>query len=180
MRIAVQEADVLSEPAAQARSSSWAVEGAQPPTVQTVWDEEPNAVGTHAQPKLKIKTRPTNPNSIGTELDRLQVENDAPRPEQDRLAVSGDSIRVFDRMFSAYSEAKGPVKWEQLVSALTDAGLSVTQRGGSAVTFLHESRGSIVVHRPHPDPNVDSIRLRSMGKRLRKWFGWDEGTFIER
>ena len=32
--------------------------------------------------------------------------------------------------------------------------------------------GKIVFHKPHPIAKIDPIMLRSMGKRMAKWFGW--------
>lgn len=40
------------------------------------------------------------------------------------------------------------------------------------------NNGSIVLHKPHPDTTMDLIMIRSIGKRLTKWFGWDESTFV--
>lgn len=54
----------------------------------------------------------------------------------------------------------------------------MTQSSGSAVSFKNDM-GTIVFHQPHPDPTIDPIMLLSMGKRLRKWFGWDAGVFVE-
>jgi len=95
--------------------------------------------------------------------------------------VASESKAVFDNMFAAYERAERSTKWEDIVAALVDTGCSATRTGGSAVTFRDERnlRGSIVFHRPHPDPSADPIMLRSTGKRLRKWFGWEAGTFIE-
>lgn len=67
------------------------------------------------------------------------------------------------------------------MNALCDAGLIGTNAGGSAVSFRFSSDGgSIVFHKPHPDPNVDLIHQRNMGKRLNKNFGWTAETFVER
>ncbi|KXS98022.1 hypothetical protein AC578_8795 [Pseudocercospora eumusae] len=40
--------------------------------------------------------------------------------------------------------------------------------------------GSVVFHKPHPDPELDPIILHAMGKRLHKWFGRDRDSFVER
>lgn len=62
------------------------------------------------------------------------------------------------------------------------AGFAATHSGGSAVHFnpVDDEGGSIVFHKPHPDPNVEPIMLQTMGKRMRKWFGWDRDSFVER
>jgi len=70
----------------------------------------------------------------------------------------------------------GSVRWFQLVQALTDAGFSVIAAGGSAVSFSNDA-GSIVFDKPHPDPSIDAMTLRAMGKRLCKWFNWRKDRF---
>ena len=49
------------------------------------------------------------------------------------------------------------------------------------MTFKDEKNGksSIIFHRPHPDPTIDPIMLRTMGKRVRKWFGWEVESFVD-
>ncbi|KAK3696022.1 hypothetical protein LTR37_018164 [Vermiconidia calcicola] len=82
--------------------------------------------------------------------------------------------------------SKGVMKWQQFVIAMVDAGCTVTHVGGSAVSFDHVrntsngSLGTIVFHKPHPDLNIDSKMLQIMGRRLKKWFGWDKETFVVR
>ena len=39
--------------------------------------------------------------------------------------------------------------------------------------------GSILFHRPHPDPELSDLMLRMMGKRKNKWCGWTRGSFVE-
>ena len=97
--------------------------------------------------------------------------------EESPILVKEDSISVFNRMFPVdVATNPGSVRWSLLVHALTDAGFSATEAGGSAVSFSNEA-GKIVFHKPHPDPSVDTVMLQSIGKRLRKWFGWDRERF---
>jgi hypothetical protein len=55
--------------------------------------------------------------------------------------------------------------------------------GGSAVTFEPRAcskwfgQGSIVFHRLHPDSTIDPVMLNSIGKRMKKWFGWGNEMF---
>lgn len=81
-------------------------------------------------------------------------------------------------MFSSEDgTSKGRVRWPEFAKALIDAGMVQTQGGGSAVTFK-SPEGSISFHMPHPDPVMDSLVLRHFGKRLKKWFGWSNETFV--
>jgi len=83
------------------------------------------------------------------------------------------------KMFPTGAEGTSSVRWTQLVQALTDAGMTATQGAGSAVAFSN-SHGSISLHMPHPEPVIDAFILRGFGKRLNKWFGWTQETFILR
>lgn len=82
-------------------------------------------------------------------------------------------------MFSANEWAERSYVWTHFLQAMVDAGFAVTHRSGSAVSFK-KADGVIVFHRPHPEPNIDPVMLASMGKRLRKWFGWDAQSFVAR
>jgi hypothetical protein len=58
---------------------------------------------------------------------------------------------------------------------------NITPGAGSAISFANE-HGTVPVHQPH-DRNglvIDAIRLRGIGRRLTKWFGWTNETFVLR
>lgn len=140
-------------------------------------------VGFEISPKAKVKTRPNHLHGEGCECGGESLANED--EHQDRLAASGSicvdkkSLQVFANMFAIFGAPKGQTKWEDFVKAMMEAGMSATHNGGSAVTF-ENSMQKIVIHRPHPDTSINPVRLRSIGKRLSKWFGWKEGTFVER
>lgn len=85
---------------------------------------------------------------------------------------------------SKTEERSKTVKWESFVKAMSQVGFVARHSGGSAVLFEPSQnskwfgRGKIVFHRPHPVPVIDSVILSSMGKRMNKWFGWNEETFV--
>ena len=87
---------------------------------------------------------------------------------------------MFDPL--AASKRTACVAWEDFLAAMTDAGCGIEQKGGSAVTFWVAAKreGSVIVHRPHPDPKINPIMLRDCGKRLTRYFGWDEDSFVLR
>ncbi|KAK6381765.1 hypothetical protein LTR65_011040 [Meristemomyces frigidus] len=98
-------------------------------------------------------------------------------PDIHPILVKQDSLSVFHKMFPADGTCQsGSVRWSQLVQAITDAGFSATEAGGSAVSFS-SAAGSIVFHKPHPDPAVDPVMVQSMGKRMRKWSNWSRDRF---
>ena len=131
-----------------------------------------------SQTKSKVKTRPSEVDSIAEQTKVLKLDTDELASKEETIAVRESSLNIFMRMFSPHAEAQAPVKWKALVAALSDAGLSTMHNGGSVVTFAHESKGTIAIHEPHPGTEVDFAQLRWIGKRLEKWFRWDAGSFV--
>ncbi|KAK4543627.1 hypothetical protein LTR36_005272 [Oleoguttula mirabilis] len=156
--------------------------------VQTSWgDTKPMEVELPVA-RMKPKTRPEDyapTASIDNGVAEAAPDADAEQEGQ-RIPVKAESLRIFAKMFpsSAAVVFKGAVRWQQFVTAMADAGCSATHTGGSAVSFDQcastGAGGTIVFHKPHPDPEVDAVMLQTMGKRLRKWFGWDADVFVER
>lgn len=136
-----------------------------------------------AAPKMKVKTRPEGL-SVSAEDTEPQMPSglDATSAEMViGLQVRRRSLELFSLMFKSTPTTKGSTKWDDFVGAMLDAGCSATHNGGSAVKFADEKndRGTIDFHRPHPEPSIDLIKLRSMGKRLTKRFGWTLDSFEE-
>lgn len=159
-------------------------ESQEPGFARQAWDLQTESDGA-VRKKLTKKTNSTHRNvSIESRMETLALNQDshAGRYESNRairIAVKQDSLSIISKMFPTGAEGSTSVRWLQLVQALTDAGLVATEGAGSAVSFANE-HGSISVHKPHPDPVVDAIRLRGIGRRLRKRFGWESNTFILR
>ncbi|KAK3647758.1 hypothetical protein LTR56_000718 [Elasticomyces elasticus] len=98
-----------------------------------------------------------------------------PAVEQVPIDVTRDSLSVFQKMYPSEGVQCHGVRWSYFVQAMTDAGGG----GGSSVSFSN-GVGTIVFHRPHPDPVIDSIMLRAMGKRISRRFGWCRERFVLR
>lgn len=152
--------------------------------VQTVWGEDEN----HSKLSLplgnpKPKSRPTSSKdsvSLAPEKETVIPKDSSKKPELPKIYVNHESLRIFARMFpSSNTQAKGITKWAQFVTAMTDAGFPAVNSGGSTVHFGSDE-GSIVFHKPHPEPNIDAVALQNMGRRMRKWFGWEWERFAER
>jgi hypothetical protein len=134
--------------------------------------------------KKKVKTRPMQP--------EVHIADHNVHPLHDGVAhaalaketvvVSSKSMHVFRCMFASDEDARGFTKWEDFARAMIDAGCSAVHSGGSAVTFTNDMhhKGSVAVHRLHPDPSLPPTLLKDIGNRLHKWFGWDEHKFVER
>jgi hypothetical protein len=119
----------------------------------------------------------------GLDLDQAPAEQvDIPSlasTTMPQIAVKQDTLSLIAKMFPTGVDGTSGVRWTQLVQALTDAGMTATQSAGSAVAFSNR-QGSISLHMPHPEPVVDAITLRGFGKRLNKWLGWSNETFMLR
>lgn len=76
-------------------------------------------------------------------------------------------------------ERQKDVPWDTFVVGMGEAGFVAKNGGDSIVSFEEQNgEGKINFHKPHPDPVIDPIVLRTMGRRLNKWFGWTRETFV--
>ena len=153
--------------------------------VQTQWGDDLTG-DLKIEQKQKIKTR--------DEKTQPEPIDDQPPPipnkvkETIKITVNKTSLALFKNMFPDPDDeqpSKKSFKWDAFARAMTDsAGFIARHAGGSEVRFEPgpESKwfgmGKIVFHKPHPDPTIDHLRLRCMGKRMWKWFGWSGDTFV--
>jgi hypothetical protein len=116
---------------------------------------------------------------IGPDVDEGNTNDTKGLP---RIEVGPAALRVFARVFHSDNEATAGIQWQKLVAALADAGcfVIISRSGSSAVTFRHSQAGSIDLHRPYPEPEVDPDRLLAIRTRLTQRFGWCSETFVER
>lgn len=106
---------------------------------------------------------------------------------KERITIKAANLPLLLQMLpeanSQFSGLTGPKhwKWQHFLDVMIDSGCVISQGSGSAVSLEHPSgMGRIVFHQPHPQAVIDPIMLRSMGKRLAKWFGWSRDTFVAR
>lgn len=156
--------------------------------LQTTWGDSDDAQTKHKPDQLQRTKIKTSAASTFEHLDISALSLGQSKMNQTSnedvtaatIPVRQESLALFRKMFSSSTgSTPGSVKWIHLVQALTDAGLVATQAPGSAVAFSNGSAGAINFHKPH-DPVVDTMMLRCMGKRLRKWFGWTGDRFVLR
>lgn len=145
---------------------------------QTVWGgDTQHSKLTLPLGRVKPKSRP---HKSADEPSIAVHDKSDQEPGLSKILVKHESLRLFARMFpSSKTEAKGITKWAQFVTAMTDAGFSAVHIGGSAVHFGSDE-GSIVFHKPHPEPNLDPVMLQNIGRRMEKWFRWGWERFAER
>ncbi|KAI0095795.1 hypothetical protein F4776DRAFT_669644 [Hypoxylon sp. NC0597] len=133
--------------------------------------------GSTKQPKTKTRGQPYP--SLPEEAQGEQ-NNVAPEEEPDKIVVTATQMQFLEQMFPERGETPTgrSFKWQLFVEIMVLAGFEVHQKSGSAVSFRHADRGgSIVFHKPHPQPVIDHIMLSTMGKRLNKWYDWDRDMF---
>lgn len=143
------------------------------------------------KPKLKTQGRSGNEALFSAPADL--ATSTSTEVDVERIKVKLANLPLLHQMFplgGSFSDFSSPEtsrtgtrtwKWQHFVDVMMDAGFSVSQGSGSAVSFEHSSgKGRIVFHQPHPQPIIDPVMLRFMGRRLNRWFGWHRETFVER
>ncbi|TFK23947.1 hypothetical protein FA15DRAFT_620109 [Coprinopsis marcescibilis] len=74
-----------------------------------------------------------------------------------------------------------PMKWETFLKLMREMGFEYDPgTAGSSVRFTPpDSRDKpISIHKPHPDKHITPINLRRIGKRLKRYYGWNEEDFM--
>lgn len=136
--------------------------------------------GVPLPPRTKPKTRPAQQSSKSSLLDEDASEEDLQPPAPHCwVHLSEEYINVLQKLYPSPDGAQGTMKWQRFLEAMVDAGFAITQSAGSAVTFRASNGNSIVFHRPHPDPVIDPVLLRIMGRRMNRRFGWTRESFTE-
>jgi hypothetical protein len=153
--------------------------------IQTEWGS--SGITGNAAPlsKSKDKTRPIEETKALQEIDSDTANVVIGTPaELPTIKVSRRAYAMLTLMFPAAGSATTDIEWNNFVHAMNDLGFSARNGGGSAVVFENSERGErqtggkIIFHKPHPDPKIDPIMLKSMGKRMSKWFGWHRDLFV--
>ena len=141
---------------------------------------------TVTAPKSKIKTRAEIQSSppVIEEVEHSQVHTLVLYT----FSPTSKAAKVISLLFpEADNIVEGKtLKRTELESAMKNLGFHVYHGGGSAFTFKGDIKlspdqpdqnRSIVIHQPHPEPQLDTVLLGGLGKRLSKWFGWERGNF---
>lgn len=143
--------------------------------------------------KPKLKTHGVSSNAALLLSPADLVPSTSNEADIERIKVKLASLPLLHQMFpvgGSFSGSSSPDtprtgarswKWQHFVDVMMDAGFNVSQGSGSAVSFHHScGKGRIVFHQPHPQPIIDPVMLRFMGRRMSRWFGWHRETFVER
>jgi hypothetical protein len=155
-----------------------------PMQAQTVWGDENDAPPLF-QTSNETK-RQKKPEASEVLVPTALITPPKPCTPLTLIPVKHDNMTVFHHMFpSCGEESQRSFLWQHFLNAMIDAGFSVLQSQGSAITLRQDEERregvrTIVVHRPHPSPTINPVMLRSIAKRMTKWFGWRRELFIER
>jgi len=148
--------------------------------LQTKWGSEENSSSSRIEKKSKIKTRSSTFQEPSQEEE--EEEEEIKEVEQIKCQVSKRGLPILSSMLNP-RERKGGCGWIPFVQAMAEANFVAHQGHGSEVQFEPSpsskwfGMGKIVFHRPHPNSFIDQVKLASFGYRMRKRFGWNEGTF---
>lgn len=160
------------------------------PFVQQPWDVFSGDDGAVRRNLPKKSNASRNDASVEDRLQMMELDQELvddadtaagrgsdPMPQ---IAVKKETLDLMAQLFPVGAiNDTGTVRWTQFVRALADAGMTATQSAGSAVTFrVHDQ--SITLHQPHPEPEIDAIKLRKFDKSLSKKYGWTNETFVLR
>jgi hypothetical protein len=119
---------------------------------QTVWGEDISSPSSITSISSR-KTRTRSPSSPSQDTESPSTAP-TPQPRQTKIAIKRDNMVIFKAMFPKNGEdSSRSFAWQHFLAAITDAGFSILQSQGSAVTLkLEKTQGvnTIVVHRPHP------------------------------
>jgi hypothetical protein len=151
------------------------------PPLQTQWGATTEEGRPSLERNTKVKTR-SDDTSVETNLEALNITPSVPDPAQPIAAVKKGTLEILRALFLARERAT-EVAWDKFRDAMEKVGFTARRNGGSAFLFEPSGeskwfvRGKISIHRPHPGSTIDSVMLLCIGKRMKKWFGWNKESF---
>lgn len=154
-------------------------------TEERFWDTGPDVAAlTIEERAAKPKTRPSQPASAPANQAAPVSPGkgtDAESIKDQQISATPRALEILRKMFPTSIEeiSAKDTDWDLFVHAMNDLNFNARNVGGSGVAFEHPSKKKIIFHRPHPVAKIDSVMLQSIGKRLKKHFGWSRESFVE-
>jgi hypothetical protein len=93
-----------------------------------------------------------------------------------------DSMHQLLRTGEDAGKQPSPMKWDTFVKLMREMGFEYDpSTAGSSVRFdpPNSKDHPISIHKPHPDSTLTPIMLIKIGKRLKRYYGWNEEDFIK-
>jgi hypothetical protein len=143
---------------------------------------------TPKKPK-KVKRRDLaattfSPEVIPTKTERLD-ERLKEQKQPIRLSVRAAKLltAAIPSLSSATIQPLGKAQsslyeWQDFLHSMSLLGFEIAKRGGSIWRFTKPGERSFLVHEPHPERKLDFTKLRWIGKRLGRNFGYCVDDFI--
>ncbi|KAF8161784.1 hypothetical protein K438DRAFT_1731517 [Mycena galopus ATCC 62051] len=141
------------------------------------------------QSHVKQKSRPSMPGEYEPpEVDVPPMENlhlHDPPSQHPVYELPRKTVKIIHRLLrhkveGAQVEPEGKVTWKDVCKIFRALDFTIDDSTpGSAVNFIPPSPQdrSITIHRPHPDPELSPLRIRQLGSRLQRVYGWSEDWF---
>jgi hypothetical protein len=149
--------------------------------LKTQWGTTTEDGRPSLETKTKVKTR-SEDTSAETNLETLSITPSVQDPAQPITAVKKGTLETLRALFPVRERAT-EVAWDKFRDAMEKVGFTARRNGGSAFLFEPSGeskwfgRGKISIHRPHPGSTIDSVMLLCIGRRMKKWFGWNKESF---
>ncbi|KAJ6534024.1 hypothetical protein DFH09DRAFT_1180889 [Mycena vulgaris] len=137
---------------------------------------------------VKAKSRPTLPGEYPEHGDEPQIEiapvmNPPPQNEHAVYELPRKTVKIIHRLLRDKIEgtsSEGKVTWKDICKVFRSLNFTIDDSTpGSAVNFIPPSPKDrpLTIHRPHPNPELTPLRIRQLGSRLRRVYGWSEDWF---
>jgi hypothetical protein len=151
------------------------------------WAEQSSLAVTPTITRTKTKRSKGQQPQLTLPPSQLQIASSAtannaqPAPTKPRFKVKASTFSVFSLLFSRSSAARGSIRWDAFVAAMTDVGFSVIPKVGSIYMFVPPENMAVqricILHRPHKS-SIEGVVLLIYSRRLKGAYGWDDSTFV--
>jgi len=130
---------------------------------------------------VKQKTRPFVPGEVPPP-DVPPMEIGVPPLQHPVYELPRKTVKIIHRLLrvDGAQGLEGKVTWKDVCKVFRSLNFTIDDSTpGSAVNFIPPSPEDrpITIHRPHPDPELDPLKIRQLGSRLRRVYGWSEDWF---
>lgn len=141
--------------------------------------------------RLMVEARREKPKTRGqasslqeaASIEQQPANSDAERKAPTiKAGLFKRALAVFSVMFHTQSshDGQGEIDWKDFLHAMTAVGFAAEKLYGSVWHFSPTDIGvsrSIHVHEPHPTGKIPFYKVRKLGARLHRIYGWTGEMF---